>query len=261
MGKLLSDGEDNSKLAKNRERTWSLNLSPASTSGKNVCPHSTPGCRAACVAFSGLYQMRPSFIGAARIRKTQAFFADRKAFLAKLCQELANANAMQAAARSYGYVRLNTFSDISWERMIDLGAFKYLRFYDYTKDIRRALNHPATHPTYRLTYSVNERTDPADVLRLIRAGGTAAQVRSDIIYTPQHGIIGPCPDSTTVGPYRFLTVDGDEHDNRWATPPGRVVILRLKGTIAMREAARSTGFAQLSISAPARTEPRALLTL
>jgi hypothetical protein len=237
---LLSSQESNTKLAKNRERTWGLSLAPADSSGRNVCPHSTEGCRAACVAHSGLSSVFPT-VHAARVAKTQFFFADRRAFLAQLVRELGNKDRLCRNAGIRGYVRLNTFSDIPYERMIDLAQFRALRFYDYTKDIRRAAAQIRSR-TYRLCYSYNEESDPREVAQLLKSGGTASLVLAIRYVHAQNQ--DPAPRRVMIGSQYFPATDGDRHDNRFRQLPGTVAVLRLKGSRAMREAALESGFAR-----------------
>jgi len=55
--RLLTEGSGNAKLRKSEESEFlsvGLSLAPADTSGYNVCQHSTPSCRAHCVAHQGL---------------------------------------------------------------------------------------------------------------------------------------------------------------------------------------------------------------
>ena len=50
---LLTPPDANAKMAKSGRPDYALSLAPAVSSGHNVCPFSTPECRATCVAHTG----------------------------------------------------------------------------------------------------------------------------------------------------------------------------------------------------------------
>src|SRR5262245_12410355 len=84
VAKLLTDGEDNPKLAKSDKagttyRTYGVTMSPARSSGYQVCSDASPGCIDACLSHQGMAAVFPT-IRTARIAKTIAFFEHRKAF-------------------------------------------------------------------------------------------------------------------------------------------------------------------------------------
>jgi len=237
---LLDDGDSNTKLSKNAARTWGLSLAPADSSGYNVCPWSTDGCRTACVAYAGLSIVWAS-IHAARVRKTRWFFQERQAFVSRLNREITNKNRWCARNDTIGYMRLNVYSDIGWENMVDLNRSN-IRFYDYTKSLKRAWAQ-LCDSCYRLCYSYNESSNPAEVRKFLEAGGTIAMVRADIKYVNKNNK-GPIPATVTIDGVEFPTFDADEQDNRFLDPKGAVGILRLKGDKEMRKHAIDTHFAQ-----------------
>lgn len=244
--KLLTPQAANMKTDKNVLPTWSLSLAPGNLSGHEVCPHRTAGCTAACVAKSGNATVFPRVMQA-RIRKTQYFFKNRAEFIARLIAELKKADAQCKRDGTLGLVRLNTFSDIAWECIIDLGSFENLRFYDYTKSVKRAMQsaqndvrfmRPDGTKAYRLCYSANENSNDKDIHAILDAGGTVAVVFGDIKY-----------NAHTKGPMHptykgYPTIDGDLTDDRYNDAGGHIVGLRLKGTNAMRESACSSNFAR-----------------
>lgn len=238
MNDLLQPGKANTKTAKNEMPTWSLSLAQADTSGFEVCPHRTRGCTQVCVGKAGLAGVFKT-VSQSRIAKTRLFFEDRKTFVAQLIHELNRANKKCEKRGQIGLVRLNTFSDIAWESILDLTAFPSLRFYDYTKNIKRAF--AAIGQSHRrVCYSLNEKSDMGKVRELLQRGGTVAVVFGDVLYNPSHGKIGPLPDTYLGVP----VVDGDATDDRYNDPHGVVVGLRLKGTIERKRAACDTGFAR-----------------
>ena len=80
--KLISV-DTNAKTIKGRKKgyiTGILYLSPANISGRNVCPHASKGCVAACLYSAGMGAF--SNVQSARLNKTLAFFKDKEVFLA-----------------------------------------------------------------------------------------------------------------------------------------------------------------------------------
>lgn len=102
--------------------TYSLNLSPANTSGFNTCSHSTAECRLGCLATSGRSGIEifsgKTIIKDCRIKKTKLFFENRLYFMQWLISDL---KFWQAKAKKDGFfisARLNTISDLNWQLMI-----------------------------------------------------------------------------------------------------------------------------------------------
>lgn len=152
----------NPKTEKSEIETRILHLSPAESSGINVCP-GAKNCKSICLHFAG----NPAYMNtkqAARIRRTLAFSADNQRFGLLLIMAILHAcNKQQDRILA---VRLNGTSDIVWENVdltitpdfaqfcrVKFGAlvpigkrnifeiFNYIRnstgenvtFYDYTK--------------------------------------------------------------------------------------------------------------------------------
>lgn len=149
---LLSEPKANMKLAKSG--AYGLGLAPFNISGYNVCPNSTPECRRGCVSFSGngLY---PKVQGA-RIAKTEFLMTNPLHFMAMLVDEISTGPLLEDLP-----VRLNTFSDIAWERLFPwLFEMFDVQFYDYTKRWDRLGDTPAN---YALAGSVSEKTKDAQI--------------------------------------------------------------------------------------------------
>lgn len=230
----------NTKLEKTNGTTGvlvtGLSLSPADTSGVNLCAYSTGDCRNGCVAHTG-HGQRHSTI-AARLRKSLLLHEDPDAF-GRLLWDALDQHARRAERYNLeAAVRLNMFSDLPWERMpftidgerltvLDAWADR-IRFYDYTK------YPPRLRPTssrYHLTYSVTGY-NLARCLRAVDAGANAA-----VVFDTPKG--APLPDTF----HGFDVVDGDASDLRYLDPPGTIVGLRLKATSnAMRAAMLKTRF-------------------
>ena len=106
-------------------------------------------------------------------------------------------------------VRLNVFSDIPWERFLDLDRFPDIQFYDYTKVAARLGRTPAN---YYLTFSRSENNEPQARQSLAKGFNVAVPFRDP--------------------PARFLghpVIDGDTHDYRFLDPKGVIVGLKPKG--------------------------------
>jgi hypothetical protein len=186
--KLLTRG--NPKTIKGQKKgylTWILHLAPSDLSGKNVCPKATPGCIAACLNLAGRGGMfkngGTNTIQQARIRKTQAFHADRAAFMMSLASDIQKAINYSEKKGLIPVFRLNGTSDLSWEKYTvgETGynlfeLFSGVQFYDYTKILGRKI---AKYANYHLTFSRAESND-ADVKRALKAGMNVAAVYDKI---------------------------------------------------------------------------------
>ena len=158
LGAINSSAKIIKNIKVSNNYTYILYLSPASTSGYNVCSHSTNDCRKGCINTSGRVKMEKvghSLITNARIKKTKLFFEDRQFFMNWLIAEI---KMYQKKAIKDGYdfsVRLNGTSDINWQSIRHDGQnifeiFPDVLFYDYTKNIDKFVNNPLN---YHLTYS------------------------------------------------------------------------------------------------------------
>ena len=157
--KLLSTSASNTKIAKTQKkeqiqtRVASLSLYPDHI----TCAGSKAAkCMEACLKSAGMGVF--SNVKAGRKAKTDWFHADQDAFLAQLCKELYNFDKLCKRSGSIGQVRLNTISDIAWEKLGVPQLFPDLNFYDYSKRVERIGNTPTNYklmfsysgaPTYR----------------------------------------------------------------------------------------------------------------
>jgi hypothetical protein len=221
---LLTDGDDNPKLAKSNQagrqyRTWGLSLAPANASGYQVCSSRSPACAAGCLHYQGRARVFAS-IPAARIAKTIAYFEHRAWFESQLRWELDGIVRRGKQAGFTPAVRLNVLSDILWERQLPW-VFEHYRgivYYDYSKHFRRMLRwcRGDLPSNYHLTFSRSE-TNKAAALEVLRAGGNVAVVfRSDQLPSFWQG---------------YPVINGDETDLRFLDPPNVVVGLYAKGTM------------------------------
>lgn len=226
---LLTSGAAQSKLGKNKLPSFGLMLTPErglmsspdirqafGLSGAfNLCPMASKGCAMACLSRSGQSGM-PSQQRAQAVR-TAFMLAQPEAFGLMLGAEL------RAAVRAKGSInlRLNTTSDIRWERIAPVAmaglAAAGVKLYDYTAwapaDRKASAN-------YSLTYSAKEPAHTSDeyLVGILSSGGTVAMP-----FTTGKG--RALPESWN----GFRVIDGDESDERRLDPAGVVVGLRAKG--------------------------------
>jgi hypothetical protein len=219
--------------------TAALHLAPVALSGRNVCPHATAGCAAACLNTAGRGHMPANQL--ARIRRTRFWARDRVGFMATMVGELERHERIAAKRGLKPAARPNALSDLPWERWpvtrdgIEyphvFAAFPDTTFYDYTKwpiSKRRI----ADIPNYSLTFSLAEDND-AHAAEVLAAGGNVAVV-----------FAGPLPDRFTIAGVDAPVIDGDANDLRFTDPPGAIVGLSAKG----RAIHDSSGFVRHAVA-------------
>lgn len=210
----------NTKLKKSEKigyKTFGIHFSPYKMSGKNVCPHASKGCAAACLntAGYGRYQRIQQF----RLEKTKRFNNDRLGFVSDLIEEI---RTQVRRCEKNGIVpsfRLNLTSDVSWESIkVDgkniMEMFPNVAFYDYTKNLSRMMRYlTGKFPSnYHLTFSRSEENqDACDIV--MGCGGNVAIVFNRIPKTYK----------------KKKVINGDEHDLRFLDKKGVIVGLVAKG--------------------------------
>lgn len=201
-------------------------LAPASTSGRNVCAHSTEACRMYCLHYQGRGGINvegetTNKIHLARIERTVSMRMDPEQFKRRLHAELDKLQAEAERQVKRAAARLNGMSDLPWTA--EILAHPEIQFWDYTKSSKRVLAHLARPiaPNYHLTYSRSEKSTDERVRQVLDAGGNVA-----IVYR------GKYEDAERVIGQRFNApcVNGDESDYRFLDPPGSIALLRAKGT-------------------------------
>lgn len=230
---LLTKGD--AKTSKGNKLGWTTNIlymSPhkQNASGKNLCPHASAGCAAACLFTAGRGKM--SSIQKARINKSELFIHDRDWFLDKLVEELEKIQR-RVDKGSKECVRLNGTTDIPWENIeIELGAnimecFPDIQFYDYTKSPNR-FNKDLPN-NYHLTFSRSE-TNQKDCELLLENGVSVAAVYNREF----HDRIFHKDDSayTNFAHRTYKIINGDKHDLRFLDDENVIVALRAKGDAA-----------------------------
>lgn len=164
---LLSAPKHNAKLDKTH--AWGLALAQASESDYNTCEFSTPECRAGCVSKTG--NSRYPSVPYARITKTNFLGTYPLEFMRLLVNDLDKAVKRNPKA----LIRLNTYSDVSWEQHAEwlFDRYRTTKFYDYTKNLARV---GFTPDNYHLAYSASERTSVDDIKNLVNRGVNVAVV-------------------------------------------------------------------------------------
>src|SRR6516164_7859589 len=96
-------------------------LAPAHTSGINLCPKASAGCKALCLGWhsgqSGMvsHDAQINSTRQSRLDKTRRFMRDRKAYLADIVRQIERQQRIAARRGMKLCVRLNGSSDIAWE--------------------------------------------------------------------------------------------------------------------------------------------------
>ena len=204
-------------------KTAILYLSPGSISGVNLCPFASEGCLSACLYTAGMGVF--SNVKASRMKKTQLFLSDRKAFVELLKIDIRSHIKRAEKEGMNPAVRLNGTSDVAWEleKGLDglnlMESFPDVAFYDYTKSPIRALKYQLGKlpSNYHLTFSRSE-SNQTQVDSLI------GKVNIAMVFSTKKGF--PLP-------LEYMgrkVVDGDETDARFLDEKGVIVGLRSKGS-------------------------------
>ncbi len=246
--KLLSNGEINHKLKKNKKDgylTYSLNFAHSDLSGFNVCPMAQrlgsgkpnkklSSCSSVCVGANGFASIHPSVLES-RINKTLAFKLDTKNFMLKLVSEVENAIKLAKKKNLKPTFRLNTYSDILWEKvksndqflkMNIFEMFPNVTFYDYTK-----IHNRKVPKNYQLTFShYGDFDKTSDALK---NGFNSAIVFQEL------------PSKIKINNKIYSVIDGDKTDLRIdekINGSSVVVGLKFKGSKAKLNDALLDGF-------------------
>lgn len=248
---------DNGKAVKAQKYGWidAIHyMAPHDLAGVgNLCPHSTPGCRALCLGeYSGQAGMardgEVNVVRRSRRDKAIRFMTDRSAYMQDVVLSIAKAITKAAKLDLQIVIRLNGSTDIAWEgiRLIVnpdtakrasiapgpyanlMSAFPHVQFMDYTKSAKRlARKLPAN---YDLTLSRSEMNEQ-EAIDLARTGNVRVAVVFAEMPETWHGM---------------PVVSGDEHDLRFLDPTACIVGLLPKGHKAKRD---QSGFVVREVTA------------
>lgn len=207
-------------------------MAPASTSGWNLCPQSTPECRAACLGwFSGQAAMVKTeldlnSVRKSRIEKATRFMKDRKAYMRDVVKSIELIIKQAHKAGMLPAIRLNGSTDISWEGVACerdgvpyknlMLAFPGVQFIDYTKNASRMSRQLPDNYDLTLSYT---GLNWDDCEKTLKAGKNVAV------------IFDALPESWR----GFEVIDGDTHDLRHTDKKGAIVGLLPKGSKAKKD--------------------------
>ena len=180
---LLSQGNTNSKTAKNSLKTFILYLSPYNLNSKgiNICPKASKGCAAACLYSAG----RGAFsnVQKARQNKTEYYLKDKQGFILNLSNQIMKQYSKAKKGNYKIAFRLNGTSDIDFIYLLnkyanlDISTLQdFAIFYDYTKILGKAKKY-LKHPNYTVTFSRAEDNNE-DANEAIKLGINVAAVFS-----------------------------------------------------------------------------------
>ena len=215
------------KLDKSQTKDWLnavLYLEPG-VDYKTICRASSNGCRASCLTHSGMMRMPAQT--AARIERTKLYLTEREKFMQRLHSEIAGLLRKAERQGKRLALRLNGTSDLDWTEVY--AQYPEIQFYEYTKRpdlILKSKNLTNLH----MTFSRTENTKASTIKRMVEAGANVAVVFDDKKEMPL----------VVMG---MKVIDGDDHDRRFEDKNGNIVGLKLKGTLATKQAARDCGFA------------------
>lgn len=200
--------------AKGEYLTAILYLAPAKTSGHNMCPSATEGCKAACLFTNG-HGAFPK-IQQARINKTLEFFNNRAKFISQIYKELQSFEKKCVIIDRKPAVRLNGTSDIDWGAIAPeiFNGFPNIKFYDYTKRKKgmKSYMDGKCPPNYYLTFSRSESN--WDFCKtVLDKGHTVAAVFDEV------------PDEYE----GYKVFNADDDDLRFLDPQGQIAGLKAKG--------------------------------
>lgn len=216
---LLSKGEKNSKLKKNKRKSYILYLAPhkQNSKGTNLCPNATEECILLCLFESGYSAFLPS-INEARKRKTEFYINDKERFLKQLALEI-NMAILEADGEEVLF-RLNGTSDVDFlyqlKKYTDFDFEKTpnnVFFYDYTKILGKVKKYSYCSDKYRQTFSYSGE-NIEQCMEALTLGANVSMVYKGNIPKEWNG---------------FEVVDGDISDEEMFVYRSKVLGLKLKG--------------------------------
>lgn len=218
---LVNNSSKHEKAYTYNEMVYTLYLSPADSSGYEVCPKRTKECTMMCLNESGRNRIdiHKNTINNSRIQKTKLFFEDREFFVRWMFDEIKSA---YNKAQKLGYhfsVRLNNTSDISPEsfcitengkKINVLQYFPHIQFYDYTKVAKR-YDLTKKYKNYDITFSYSGH-NILECLEMLKKGVRVAVVFKNI------------PDKF----WGYNVIPGDNYDMRYRDDKKVIIGLKFK---------------------------------
>ena len=191
-----------------------LYLSPAITSGYQVCPSATNGCKLACLHTAGRGKMNS--VQKARLNKTIMLFEEKENFRNTLYKELIAFSKRCDKLKVKPAVRLNGTSDIDWPQKFPelFTDFPQIQQYNYTKQEKVMHNYmEGKYPiNYYLTFSRSENN--WNFCKEVLDNNHTVAVVFDEVPEKYEG---------------YKVVDGDLTDLRFLDEKGCVIGLKAKG--------------------------------
>lgn len=169
--------DSSSKIVKGKKQGYMsliLYLSPASSSGINVCSEASPGCIAACLNVSGRSLMEhksgKNSIQLSRLKKTWLSVFRRDLANKLVASEIVKGQARAEKSGMKFAVRLNGTADLDWSHIIK--AFPTIQFYDYSKHLNHVYKAKALS-NWHITFSYSG-TNLLDCLEAVKLGANLA---------------------------------------------------------------------------------------
>lgn len=190
-------------------------LSPAKSSGHQMCASASAGCIEACLNTAGNTVYLKTKLQA-RLKRTKFFMLAREKYKEQLFKELRKWRSKAKEESKTLAVRLNGTSDVIWEKIMPeiFTEFDDVIFYDYTKHKKRCTSGWKLPPNYHLTFSRSESNEEA-VKEVLEYGRNKVAV----VF---HKKLPKFWRGKRVG-------NGDEHDMRFLDRGFSVVGLKAKG--------------------------------
>jgi len=232
MKKLLDTSTTNTKIKKTQNsadnvRVASLSLMPDTI----ICPScQIAECLTICLKDTGRARIFQSITNA-RQSKTDYWHNNKAQFLEQLTREISNFQKLCTKQNKRPVIRLNTLSDIQYERYGIPQAFPKINFLDYTKLAKRLGNTP---DNYRLIFSYSRaRAYQKQVDLALQTDAPIAVVFTEL------------PIGNKWKGYRFLgrpVIDGDKSDLINVNAGSVIVGLKYKQTSADADTIKQSDF-------------------
>lgn len=229
---LTTDKNSNTKISKSNQdqayRTGYVAMLPSDFSGFKVCPNDKY-CKNSCIFKSGQNRFDNAVLS--KYYKSLMFWRLNDRFMSQLSRELDNFRKTCFKSDLYPAVRLNTYSDIEYEKNYPelFEQFYDIQFYDYTKIYKRFDRKLPNN--YDLTLSLIAEVHNFEDIhnyatnRNIRCSAVISRkFYKDLLSTMNQGETSIF--SSGIGSVDL--VDGEKHDMTFKHDKGKVLILRDK---------------------------------
>jgi hypothetical protein len=203
------------------ELVYTIYLSPADSSGYEVCPLRNDECTDLCLNESGMNRMsmNDELINRSRIKKTKLFFENREYFVKWMVYEIESTKLKAEKLGMSFSVRINNTSDINplsfylevnGKKLNVLDLFPDVQFYDYTK-VPNRMKLMMLYPNYDLTFSYDGYNKDTCLQMLEN------NVRVAVVFDKLPGEL-----------WGYKVIDGDLYDMRYRDEKNVIVGLKFK---------------------------------